>query len=76
MNDNNKKDLTNVYNLIKTDDIETIKYKLLDIKTTLDNDKNIFNMMYYVSERLQFTKMRKAICKLNQIFMNLRSKIL
>ncbi len=35
-----------VYNLIKTEDIETIKNKLLDIKTIINNDKDVFNMMY------------------------------
>jgi len=45
LNDNNN-DLINVYNLIKNTDIDVIKNKLLDIKKTIDNDKNIFNMMY------------------------------
>ncbi len=40
INDNDK-DLIKVYNLIKTEDIETIKNKLLDLKTTINNDKDV-----------------------------------
>jgi site-specific DNA-adenine methylase len=45
LNDNNN-DLIRLYNLIKTEDIETIKNKLLLIKTIINNDKNVFIMMY------------------------------
>jgi len=45
LNDNDY-DLMKVYNLIKNDDIETIKNKLLDIKNTINNDKDVFNKMY------------------------------
>jgi hypothetical protein len=39
-------DLMKVYNLIKTEDVETIQNRLLDIKKTINNDKDVFNMMY------------------------------
>ncbi len=45
LNDNNN-DLIQIYNLIKNVDIDVIKNKLLDIKTTINNDKNIFNSLY------------------------------
>lgn len=45
LNDNND-DLMNVYNLIKNEDPETIRNKILDIKNTINNDKEIFNQMY------------------------------
>lgn len=45
LNDNND-DLIKVYNLIKNEDIETIKNRLLDLKTTINNDKDVFNKMF------------------------------
>jgi site-specific DNA-adenine methylase len=45
LNDNND-DLMKVYNLIKNENIETIKNRLLDIKNIINNDKDVFNMMY------------------------------
>lgn len=45
LNDNNN-DLIKVYDLIKNEDIETIKNRLLDIKKNINNDKNIFNIMF------------------------------
>ncbi len=40
LNDNDEK-LIKVYNLIKNEDIETIKNKLLKIKNIINNDKEI-----------------------------------
>lgn len=42
LNDNNN-DLMKVYNLIKNEDVETIKNRLLDIKNKINNDKDVFN---------------------------------
>jgi hypothetical protein len=45
LNDNNN-DLIKVYNLIKNEDIETIKNRLLDIKTSINNNKEVFNTIF------------------------------
>ena len=45
LNDNNE-DLIKVYNLIKNENIETIKNRLLDIKNKINNNKETFNTMY------------------------------
>jgi DNA adenine methylase len=44
LNDNDK-DLINLYNLIKNEDIETIKNRLLDIKTIISNNKDVFKKL-------------------------------
>lgn len=46
LNDNNN-DLMKVYNLIKNEDVETIKNRLLDIKNKINNDKNIYEYIYF-----------------------------
>lgn len=45
LNDNNY-NLIKVYNLIKNEDIETIKNRILDIKNKINNDKDLFNKMF------------------------------
>ena len=45
LNDNNN-DLIKVYNLIKNEDIKTIKNRLLDIKKVINGNKDIFDKMF------------------------------
>ena len=53
LNDNDN-DLIKVYNLIKNEDIETIKNRLLDIKKVINGNKEVYVKLYHLLKRNKF----------------------